>query len=72
MARERTKCEGIFRGLYIGEHVEKGVYPAIARGECRVIPYIKNSLIAEVLQFEEDLVNTLIQVDRQKEKKITF
>lgn len=69
MARESGKCEGVFRGLFIRENRCGGILPAIERGECRVIKYTKNSKVPELLQFEEDIVNTFIQVDMLRGKR---
>lgn len=64
MARERKQCRGVFQGLFVGENVRGGIIPAVEGGQCRVVPYIKNSKVPELLQLEEEVVNTFIRVDR--------
>ncbi|WP_378952028.1 hypothetical protein [Pelosinus sp. sgz500959] len=72
MAQERKKIKGVCTGLVVrndGESICGGVYSALMRGECRMIPLDARSEVPEVLAFANDLANTFIEVDRQWQKK---
>ena len=70
MAKARKRCEGVFHGLYVGQQLDHGVYPAIARGECTILPYVEDSTIPELLQLAEVTAEAFIQADIQREKRI--
>jgi len=62
MSRERKPCKGIFRGLIIGRtNQNSGPYPAIENGECRVIEYVEQSDIPELVTLERAVANAFIQ-----------
>lgn len=68
MARERKKNRGICIGLVVGNNGKSicgGIYPALERGECRILSFENDSNAPEVLEFTNTLVNTFIKVDRQ-------
>jgi len=67
MARERKKSRGICTGLVIGDKgkdIHGGVYPALKRGDCKIICFDDSSNAPEVLKFANTLANIFITVDR--------
>jgi hypothetical protein len=62
MLRERKPCKGTFRGLIIGRtNRNGGPYSAIENGECRVIEYVEQSDIPELVTLERAVANAFIQ-----------
>ncbi|MBP2660763.1 MAG: hypothetical protein H6Q69_3795 [Firmicutes bacterium] len=62
MSRERKPCKGTFRGLIIGRTSRNGgPYSAIENGECRVIEYVEQSDIPELVTLERAVANAFIQ-----------
>ncbi len=64
MSRERKPCKGIFRGIIIGRTDRNGgPYPAVESGECKVIEYVEQSDIPQLIALERDVANAFIQAD---------
>lgn len=64
MSRERRQCQGVFRGLVVGRKNQNGgPYPAIENGECKVIEYVEQSNIPELIILEREIINAFIQAN---------
>ena len=69
---EEGNNTGVCRGLVVGnkgQNIQGGVYPALERGECKILSFDHNCNAPEVIAFANTLVNTVIEVDRQWSKK---
>ena len=65
------KGKGICMGLAIGndgERIHGGVYSALKRGECRMIPLDTSLTTPQILEFTNVIGNVFIEVDRHWEK----
>jgi len=70
---ENKQSKGVCIGLVIGNKGERilgGIYPALAREECRIISLATDCKAPDVTEFANALVNTFIAVDKQWEQKL--
>lgn len=75
MVYEKNKIKGVCTGLATmtqGKRTCGGIYPALERGECRMISLTNNKEDIEVLAFQETLTHVFIESDQQWEKKVIF
>lgn len=75
MVCEKKKIKGICTGLVVSEQGKSicgGIYPAVKKRECRMVPLTCDREVTETLAFANILAHVFIEVDQQREKKVMF
>lgn len=64
MLSKSKTCKGVFGGLIVGKKgKEDGLYSAIEKGECKILTYMEQSELPELMKLEKEVAHAFIQAE---------